>query len=102
MSMTREQASVVQAVALGLLEAIAEAGEMGAPSGILYVGVNSAGVSLSQYQQIVWQMEGRGFVVQEGDCYSMTLSGQEFMHKMQAHLGARQDMAIRRSHRQAG
>lgn len=97
--MTREQAAAVQTVALGLLESICEAGDMGAPSGILYAGVNAAGVSLSQYQQIMWQMEGRGFVVQEGDCYTMTSSGQEFMHKLQAQLGARQDVAMRRPQR---
>ncbi len=81
--MQKKHILAVQAVALDLLEAIAIGGEMGAPGGHLYAPLMGK-LSLSQFQQIVGQMQGRGFIEQHGDCYTITESGKAFTAKLKA------------------
>lgn len=85
--MTPEAIRSTQRIGLAVLESIADAGDFGAPSGILYAGLMSQGCSLTQYQSLMSPMEHRGFVQQLGDCYHITPSGIEFARKLRKILG---------------
>lgn len=82
--MTKDQIFAVQRVALALLEAIDEAGPLGAPSGILYAALMGQGCTLDTYKQIMDPMVSRGFLVLEHDCYTMTVFGRVFMQGLKA------------------
>lgn len=79
--MTPQQILAVQMKAKCILEAIEAADELGAPSGLLYAGVMKE-ISLSQYQQIMGQMQKQGFITHENDCYKLTASGNKFLNKL--------------------
>lgn len=85
--MTPKEKLAVQVIAVAALDAIAASGDQGAPSGLLYAGM-AGKVGLSQYQQIMGQMEGKGFIKQEFDCYTITAAGKDFLAKLNAKLAA--------------
>lgn len=66
--MNAVQAHAVRAVANMFLDAVKEAGTIGAPGGVMYAAVMDK-LSLSQFQQIMGTLERHGFVRREGDLY---------------------------------
>lgn len=89
MSMTREQLDGMQRLGLGVLEAVEEAGELGAPGGILYAAMQAHGASLSQFQSFMGTLTGRGMLtLDECECYHITEQGREFKKKLEAKFGA--------------
>lgn len=90
--MQKKHIYAVQAFALCLLETIDEAGPLGAPSGVMYAAV-AGEVNLSQYEQVLGQMQGKGFISKDGDCWSMTQSGKDFLVKLKSAVArAREEM----------
>jgi hypothetical protein len=97
MTLTTSQIAAAQRIGLHILDAIDEAGELGAPSGVMYAALMAQGCSLQQYQSIMAPLERRGFVTVDGDCYFMTAAGREFKEKLCASLGpdaAARDAAV--------
>lgn len=84
----QQQLEGLQRLGLGVLEAVEEAGEMGAPGGLLYAGMMSAGASLQQFHSFMGTLTGKGMLTQDGDCYHMTDAGREFKAKLEAKFGA--------------
>jgi hypothetical protein len=68
---TREQAKALLAILDGIVEAVAAAGPIGAPGGILYAALMSAGCSFSQFNSIMGALVRAGKVVKRGDCYHL-------------------------------
>jgi len=88
MSMTTEQIKTAQTIGLAVLESIESAGELGAPSGVIYAGLMSQGCTLSQYTSLMAPLERRGFVCLDGDCYTITQQGKDFMGRLKAAIAA--------------
>lgn len=86
MSLTKKQVIAVQQVGLAVLEAIQAAGELGAPSGVLYAALLHQGCTLTQFQSLTGSMERRGFVVQESDCFTITHAGETFITQLRCTL----------------
>jgi hypothetical protein len=87
MSMTIEQIRAAQKIGLSVLEAIEEAGELGAPSGVIYAALMTKGCSLPQYQSLMAPLESRGFVTLSDDCYTLNSSGRAFIQQLRKTLG---------------
>ena len=66
--MTLEQIRAVQQIAAMFIDAVKAAGELGAPSGVMYAAVMGK-LSLSQYQQIMATLVRAGKLRQDGDLY---------------------------------
>ena len=81
------QKMVVRRIALAVLEAIDEAGPIGAPSGILYAALMGQGCTLQTFKQIMDPMEAIGYVELESDCYLITAAGIAFMNVLKAQVG---------------
>lgn len=80
--MTPEQIKAAQRIGLIVLEAIRDAGPMGAPSGVLYAALMGQGCTLSQYQSLMAPLERRGYVLLEDHCYTLTSTGQAFITQL--------------------
>lgn len=80
--MTSEQIKGAQRIGLAVLEAIRDAGPMGAPSGVLYATLMVQGCTLSQYQSLMAPLERRGYVQLEDHCYTLTSTGQAFINQL--------------------
>ena len=59
----------LRAIVAAIVESIKEAGEFGAPGGIIYAALSAKGASLSQYQSIMDALVRSGKVTREGDLY---------------------------------
>lgn len=81
--MTPEQIKAVQRVSLVLLETIEAEGDLGAPSGPMFAALQTQGCTMSQYQQLMGQLEHRGFVTRSDHCYTITPAGKNFRAKLQ-------------------
>jgi hypothetical protein len=68
--MTQTHIQALRAIAASIQEAIEVAGPNGAPGGILYAALMSAGCSLNQFQQIMSGLERAGYVARDGECYT--------------------------------
>lgn len=85
--MTPEQITAAQRIGLAVLETIKDAGELGAPSGILFATMQTQGCTLSQYQSFMTPIERRGFVVQDSSfCYTITKAGEGFIDQLRSLL----------------
>ncbi|MDP2000154.1 MAG: hypothetical protein Q8K22_11255 [Rhodoferax sp.] len=82
--MNNEQIRLAQRLGLAVLESIQEAGELGAPSGVLYAALLHTGCSLNQFQSLMRPLESRGFVVLEDDCYTISESGGAFITRLRS------------------
>jgi hypothetical protein len=66
---TNEQAIKAITALANIIEATArEAGPMGAPSGMVYMAVNGAGINLDTYQFVLDAMVKAGRITVGGDC----------------------------------
>ena len=86
--MTREQAKSLNVAAAGILQAVDVAGSLGAPGGVLYMGLMSSGYSIAEYQAVVGALEEGGLVLKSGDCYTLTDKGREMNAKVTAAIQA--------------
>jgi hypothetical protein len=68
--MSPEQLKALRLIATAILETVREAGELGAPSGVMYAALSAQGCSLNQYRSIMAGLERAGLVKKEGDCYT--------------------------------
>jgi hypothetical protein len=66
--MTLEQIKALQAVAKMFIDAVKEAGSLGAPAGVMYAAVMGK-LSLSQFEQIMSGLVRAGKLRKEGDLY---------------------------------
>lgn len=79
-----EQLELLQRVGLAVLEAITEAGEHGAPAGVLYAALMHQGMSLSQFQSFMVTLTSHQFVtLDDGHCYRINEQGKQFLLKLQ-------------------
>ena len=67
--MTREQIQTLRNIGRAILESVQAAGALGAPGGIIYAALMTAGCTLPQYEQIMSGMVSAGILTQDGDCY---------------------------------
>lgn len=85
----QQQLEGLQRLGLGVLEAVEEAGVMGAPGGPLYAAMMSAGASLQQFQSFMGTLTSKGMLtLDETECYHMTDAGRAFKAKLEAKFGA--------------
>lgn len=87
--MTPQQIEMLQKVGLGVLEAVAAAGEVGAPGGVLYAAMQAHGASLSQFQSIMGGLVGKAMLTQQHETYHLTREGNQFMQKLKLKFGPR-------------
>jgi hypothetical protein len=66
--MTLEQIKALQAAAKMFIDAVKEAGSLGAPAGVMYAAVMGK-LSLSQFEQIMSGLVRAGKLRKEGDLY---------------------------------
>jgi len=64
---TEKQMQAIRAIADAITESVKEAGELGAPSGIVYAALMTYGCTLNQYQQFISALVRTGKLRQEGD-----------------------------------
>lgn len=62
---TRNEA--IRRIADAIVESVKEAGELGAPSGIVYAALNAYGMSLDTYHSFIGVLVKLGKLRQEGD-----------------------------------
>ncbi len=67
--MTNEQIIAIRKVASLILDTVKESGPLGAPGGILYAGLMTAGCTLHQYEQIMGGLVRAGKLTKDGECY---------------------------------
>ncbi len=66
------KARAMAAVLLGVIDAVKEAGPVGAPGGVIYAGLMAQGCSLEQSEQIMAALVGAGRLHRRGDLYFAT------------------------------
>ena len=76
--MTQEQMTALRSIAGTVIEACQAAPVYGAPGGLLYAGLMAAGCTLSQFEQIMSGLVRAGYLVKNGECYSVTEKGKAF------------------------
>jgi len=84
-SLTESQQAVVDVlrhINLAILETIHEAGELGAPDGLLFAAMQTHGATLSQYRQIMSVLASRAYVTLDVDCYRLTEAGSAYVTKL--------------------
>lgn len=67
MTPTQNQLAAIRAIADAIVESVREAGELGAPSGIVYAALMSYGCTLDQYQAFIRALIRSGKIRQERD-----------------------------------
>lgn len=65
--MTKTQAAAARLVVLSVYEAVASAGDLGAPAGVVFAALQTQGCRLSQYQSIEQSMLALGIITKDGD-----------------------------------
>jgi hypothetical protein len=68
-TLTAEQARALRMVIDGVLDAVAVAGPIGAPGGVLYAALMGAGISLSQFESLMGGLVRLGKLRRSGDLY---------------------------------
>jgi len=67
--MNTTQVQALRMIVDAVLDSIRAAGDMGAPSGVLYAALNAQGCTLSQYQSLMSALERAGKVRSDGNLY---------------------------------
>jgi hypothetical protein len=67
--MTQEQKNLVRVVADAIVDSVKEAGDHGAPGGIIYMALMARGASLDQYQAMMNYLVNAGRLRRAGDLY---------------------------------
>lgn len=72
-----QQAAVdlLRFVNLAILETIQEAGDPGAPDGLLFAAMQAHRATLAQYREIMSILASRAYVTLDEDCYRLTDAG---------------------------
>lgn len=83
MTSEAKKVEAIERVSKAVLETIQEAGELGAPGGHLYVAMQLFGMTLTQYQQFMAGLAENGCVAHEGDCYTITVKGTQYLARLQ-------------------
>lgn len=65
---TKHVAAVIE-IATAVIDTVYEAREHGAPGGVMYAALMSAGLSLESFEKLMALLIERNFVVKRGDCY---------------------------------
>lgn len=61
------QNDAIRRIAAAIVESVKEAGELGAPSGIVYAALSAHGMSLDTYYQFIGVLVKLGKLRQDGD-----------------------------------
>ena len=91
--MTREQAKSLNVAAAAILQAVDVAGSLGAPGGVLYMGLMSSGYSFNEYETVIGALRTGGLLLKSGDCYTLTDKGREMNAKITAAIRAATERA---------
>ncbi len=67
--MTREQVVALREIARSILDTVKECGETGAPGGILYAGLMTAGCTFNQFNSIMGGLVNAGYLRLDTDVY---------------------------------
>lgn len=76
--MTAQQAKAMREVARAILSAIIAGGTLGAPGGVLYAALMTAGCTFDQFNSIMRALNSTRMVEQHGDCWHITPAGRAF------------------------
>mgnify|MGYP001005788984 CR=1 FL=1 len=68
-ALTPAQTQALRTIVGAVTEAIAAAGETGAPGGVLYAALMSQGCTLSQFESLMGALCRTGRIVKRGECY---------------------------------
>jgi hypothetical protein len=83
--MNPQQIEAAQRIGKLVLETINELKPLGAPSGVLYAGLMTAGCSKSQYDSLIDSLARNGLITNNEDhCLHITSQGETFLGKLQA------------------
>ena len=78
--MTASQLDAMRRVCSIVLEAVSAADSVvGAPGGVLYAGLMSAGCSLQQFTGIMGGLTRAGLLEKDGECYTLTPAGRRHL-----------------------
>jgi hypothetical protein len=70
MTMTAEQAkALLRHTADAIVETVEEAGDRGAPGGVLYAALMGQGMTLDLFERIMARLVEVGQLTKRGDCY---------------------------------
>ncbi len=72
---TEAQKRALILIVSAITETIKEAGELGAPGGVMYAALMSQGCTLNQFESIMGALVRMGRVTKDGDCYRIVESG---------------------------
>ena len=72
---TAEQKRALIVIVSAITEAIKEAGELGAPGGVLYAALMSQGCTLNQFESIMGALVRLGRITKDGECYFIREGG---------------------------
>lgn len=87
--MTPQEIHSAQQVGLAVLETAQQAGDDGAPSGVLFAALQAHGCTLSQFQSLMESLERKRFVLLRGLVYTMTPAGEDFTRTLKRVLSLR-------------
>lgn len=74
---------LLQLIGLAVLEAVEAAGDIGAPAGVLYAGLQAQGATKNQFDSFMSGLTGRGMLsLDDAHCYHLTAAGIEFLQKL--------------------
>lgn len=83
--MNQSQIEAAQRIGKIVLETISESEPLGAPSGVIYAGLMTAGCTKSQYDSLIGSMSKHAFVtMEENHCLHITENGKTFLSVLQA------------------
>lgn len=67
--LTAQQAQALKLIVESIIEAVAAAGSLGAPGGVIYAALMQYGCSLNQYESIMSALVRAGKLRKQGDLY---------------------------------
>lgn len=79
----REIVLAAQAAALLIMKSIRDAGELGLPSGHLYVALASKGCSLERYEGMLRSLVNTGMVKRQDECLYITAAGTKAIERLE-------------------
>lgn len=84
----------LQQVGLGVLEAVEAGGEVGAPAGVLYATMQTAGATLNQFNSFMDGLVSKGMLtLDDSHCYHLTKEGHHLKSKLTKQFAARADVS---------
>ena len=84
----RNDSKSLNVAAAGIMQAIDAAGSMGAPGGVLYAGLMSAGYSLADFERVMAGLLAAELADKCGQCYTLTGAGRILNEKITAAIRA--------------